>query len=196
MWTALALLALLTSQDSQAPVRLEFRVFAGDDEITSTTRVRLRPTGTRSDPVLADEGKRLRATVAPGIYDVQALRMRPEGIVAIRWAERLVIMHYPDEAGGHLEVINFDEEYGALQLRAAKSAIAGYDLGVFPAGDRAAAAPEAAPGDDYRLFILKAGRYDIRVRPAGAADNDAEARWHLDVEVPASRTRMKIVDGS
>ena len=193
MATLLALLLLLW-QDPPAPVSVEFRVFAGTDEITSATRVRVMPTGTREAPVTIGEGKRLLVTLTPGIYDVQALRVRSEGIVAIRWAERLVVMHYPDEAGRHLEVINFEDGYGALQLRAAKQSLGSFEVTVFPAGGRTAAI-EPLQGDDYRLFVLKAGRYDISVRhPATRAPEDT--RWLLGVEVPANRTRMKIIDGS
>ena len=193
MRTLVALL-LLVVQDT--PVNVEFRVFAGAEEITAATRLRIMPTGTRDAPVTLGEGKRLLAPLTAGIYDVQALRVRSGGIVAIRWAERLVVMHYPDEAGHHLEVINFDDGYGALQLRATKGPIGSYDVAVFPAGDRTTPIGEPAHADDYRLFVLKAGRYDIRVRQAGVRSDDEDGRWLLHVEVPASRTRMKILDGS
>jgi hypothetical protein len=183
---------LLAAQDT--PVNVEFRVFAGIEEITASTRLRIMPTGSRDAPLTVSEGKRLLATIAPAIYDVQALRLRSGGIVAIRWAERLVVMHYPDEAGQHLEVINFDEGYGALQLRAARGPITAYDVTVFPAGDRTTPAGEPVDGDGYRLFVLQAGRYDIRVRPAGTRAEDEEPRWLLHIEVPANRTRMKILD--
>src|SRR5918994_3303259 len=195
MRAALAI-AILLAQDTTAPVTAEFRVFAGSEEITATTRLRIMPTGTREKSLTMREGKSLVTTLAPGIYDVQALRLRPEGIIAIRWAERLVIMHYPDEAGRHLEVINFHSGYGALQLRTAKGSIAGYDLAVFAAGDRTAEAGEPIEAEDYRLFILKTGRYDVRVRPAGSQLDNQDTRWLLDIEVPADRTRLKIVTGS
>lgn len=191
MRAALAI-AILLAQDTTAPVTAEFRVFAGSEEITASTRLRIMPTGTREKSLTVREGKGLLTLLAPGIYDVQALRLRPEGIVAIRWAERLVIMHYPDEAGRHLEVINFEPGYGALQVRAAKGPIASYDVVVFSAGDHTNAAGTAIEGDDYRLFVLKAGRYDIRVRHAEAPEDI----WLLGIEVPADRTRMKQIDVS
>jgi hypothetical protein len=49
-------------------------------------------------------------------------------------------------------------------------------------------------GEDYRLFVLKAGRYDIRVRRAGSANDPQETHWYLDIEVPADRTRLKQID--
>lgn len=188
-------IVILLAQDATAPVTAEFRVFAGGEEITTTTRLRVMATGTREKSLTIREGKSLVATLTPGIYDVQALRLRPEGIVAIRWAERLVIMHYPDEAGRHLEVINFESGYGALQLRSAKGSIAAYDLAVFAAGDRTTPAANPIEADDYRLFVLKSGQYDVRVRPAGT-QQDKQTHWLLDVEVPADRTRLKIITGS
>jgi hypothetical protein len=191
MRAALAI-AILLAQDTTAPVTAEFRVFAGSEEITASTRLRIMPTGTREKSITVREGKGLLTMLAPGIYDVQALRLRAEGIVAIRWAERLVIMHYPDEAGRHLEVINFEAGYGALQVRAAKAPIALYTVAAFSAGDHTAAAGTAIEGDNYRLFVLKAGRYDIRVRHADAHEDI----WLLGIEVPADRTRMKRIDVS
>jgi hypothetical protein len=175
------------------PVTAEFRVFAGAEEITGTTRLRIMPSGERDKGSAIPEGKQLVAHVPPGIYDVQALRMRQEGIVAIRWAERLVVMHYPDEGGRHLEVINFEGGYGALQVRAADGPMAAYEVAAVPAGDHSSAAGEPFGGDGYRLFVLKAGTYDVRIRPTGAQDN-ADAHWFRDVEVPPDRTRLKRIE--
>lgn len=198
--TAVLLFAALAgAQDRPAPdtpVTAEFRIFAGTQEITATTRLRIMPTGARSQASAVKDAVPLTVTVPPGIYDVQALRMRPEGIIGIKWAERLVVMHYPDEGGRHLEVINFEPGYGALQLRAAKAPIRAYDIAVFPAGEREAEAATVVTAEDYLLYVLRAGRYDIRVRPAGAASTPQSTHWLLDVEVPADRTRLKQIDGS
>lgn len=182
-------------QPATEPVIAEFRVFAGAEEITASTRLRIMPTGKRDKPTTTvEEGGRLSATLAPGIYDVQALRLRQESIVAIRWAERLVVMHYPDEGGRHLEVINFQPGFGALQVRGGKRPIATYDVSVFPAGERAASRSAPIDGEDYKLFIVPAGRYDMRVRRAGAPDDEQDPLWFLDLEVPADRTRLKQIE--
>lgn len=195
-FTLVAMLAapVIFAQENRAPVVVEFRVFAGAEEITHSTRLRLMPTGARDKASTMPEGRAHVASVPPGIYDVQALRMRSEGIVAIRWAERFVVMHYPDEGGRHLEVINFHPGYGALQVRATGGGLGAHDVAVFHAGEREKPAGEAHEGDGYRLFVLKAGRYDLRVRRAGSAPGETE--WLLDVEVPADRTRLKFVDGT
>jgi len=180
-------------QTSQLPVATEFRVFAGREEITDTSLLRITPSGVREGMIAVGPARRLTVSLSPGIYDVQAFRTRQDAIVAIKWAERLVIMNYPDEGGRHLEVINFEPGFGALQVRSQKNPIANYVVDVFPAGDRTDAAKSLA-GEDSLLFILQARRYDIRVRPAGARDDPNDTRWMLDVEVPSDRTRLKLID--
>lgn len=193
----LALLAAMPhAQEPAVPtrVRAEFRIFSGAEEITGSTRLRIMPTGARERPMALPEGPQLVTDLAAGIYDVQALRHRQGAIVGIRWAERLVVMYYPDEGGRHLEVINFQPGYGALQLRAAKGQLDAYDVAIFPARERSKPAALPVDGEDYKLFVVPAGRYDIRVRPAGGASNDEETQWFLDIEVPSDRTRIKVVD--
>jgi hypothetical protein len=187
-------LLLAGSAQSSEPVVAEFRVFAGHEEITASTRLRVMPTGKRESATTIAQGPRLTTTLAPGIYDVQAFRLKQDAVVGIRWAERLVIMQYPDEGGRHLEVINFEPSYGALQVRAPRGDLGAYDIAAFPAGNRTV--PAAAPVRDngYALFVVPAGQYDIRVRHVGGAEDPEETHWILDVEVPADRTRMKQID--
>jgi hypothetical protein len=180
-------------QTSQPPVTTEFRVFAGREEITPTSRLRITPSGVRERMLEVGPARRLTVSLSPGIYDVQVFRTRQDAIVAIKWAERLVVMNYPDEGGIHLEVINFEPGFGALQVRSQKNPIANYVVDVFPTGDRTAAM-KPLTGEDSRLFILEARRYDIRVRPAGARNDPNDTRWMLDIEVPSDRTRLKLID--
>jgi hypothetical protein len=191
---ALFVVLLLAGAQPGESVTAEFRVFAGDEEITATTRLRVTPTGKRDRPRDVEQGPRPSTTLAPGIYDVQVLRLRQESVVAIRWAERLVVMQYPDEAGRHLEVINFETGFGALQVRPARGEISAYDVAVFAAGERTTPAASPVTGDGYTLFVLPAGRYDIRVRHASDPPDADHSHWLLDVEVPADRTRMKQID--
>jgi hypothetical protein len=181
-------------QTSQPPVTTEFRVFAGREEITHTSRLRIAPSGVREGMIAVGPAKRLTVSLSPGIYDVQAFRTREDAIVGIKWAERLVVMNHPDEGGRHLEVINFEAGFGALQVRSQKNPIANYMVDVFRAGDRTATAAKPLAGEDSLLFILEARRYDIRVRPAGARDDPKDTRWILDIEVPSDRTRLKLID--
>jgi hypothetical protein len=177
---------------ARTPVRAEFRVFAGTQEVTASTRLRVMHGGKRHHAA-ATGGPELVAHLVPGIYDVQAFLLREEAVVRIKWAERLVVMYYPDEDGRHLEVINFEVGFGALQVRTAPGTIQAYEVMVFPAAQRSTPVAPAGTGKDYMLFVLPAGRYDLRVRPAGASDDSDDTRWLLDIEVPADRTRMKFI---
>src|SRR5438094_639297 len=91
----------------------------------------------RKKPVggaVAVAGPGVRVTVPPGFYDAQAIRERDGRVLNIRWAERLVVMAYPDEAGHHLEVINFQNGFGALEVRARDGSVP--DATLFAAGSR------------------------------------------------------------
>lgn len=178
---------------SQSPVTTEFRVFDGWHEITGHARLRIMPSGKRENAIAIEPRRALVASLAPGIYDAQALHTRQGSVVGIKWAERLVVMHYPDEGGRHLEVINVKPGFGALQLRAAKGPISSYEVAVFASGERETRAGRQINAQDYLLFVLRAGRYDIRVRRSGTA-NPEDVHWFLDVEVPADRTRFKQIE--
>jgi hypothetical protein len=94
-------------------------------------------------------------------------------------------MPYPDQPGHHLEVINFKNGYGALQVRA--SADAKPDVAIYQPGnrDKPAAVPLTTP--TYLLFVMRAGAYDVLAKSAG------KSAWHLAIDVPVDRTRLWIV---
>jgi hypothetical protein len=182
----LSLLAggLWLAQPAPALLTLEIRVFRGSEEVTSQTRMTVHRTGERGQPVAQiGPGEQSAATqVQPGIYDVQAVMERDGRVVSIRWAERLVVMPYPDEHGRHLEVINFTPGYGALQLQSSP----GGELALFGAGERSQPAPAAARAG-YTLFVVPAGQYDLQVK------RGSKPIWHNGIEVPLDRTRLWIV---
>lgn len=171
-----------------APVATEFRVFNGTEEITASTRVRIVPAGKRDAQAI--EAQRPVTWLAPAMYDVQAIR--GGGVASIKWAERLAVVHYPDEGGRHLEVINFQPRYGALQLRAAQGPLAASDVTLFRAGTRTAAPGRVVAGEHYVLFVALAGRYDIRVQHM-EPDGGGDTHWILAVDVPPGRTRLKVI---
>lgn len=192
-----ALAAGQSQKESAAPVQCEFRVFDGADEVTAETRVRVYPSGTREAGATVDAGQ-ARVTLPAGIYDAQAIRQRQGQVLNIRWAERLVIMPYPDEQGLHLEIINFKPRFGALQLRpggTGATAQSAYDAVVYAAGERAREAARPIAGEDYVLFVIPAGRYDVRVRVRPRPGGEAADRWLLDVEIPEDRMRLKRIEG-
>jgi hypothetical protein len=197
----LALVAALTAQSqSQDPVAapgtsgavasslvLEVRVFDGTEEVTPHTRLTIHRAGERKEsiPHTPSGDARVALKVPAGIYDVQALHVRDGRVINIRWANRLVVMPYPDEQGHHLEVINFKNGYGALQVRA--SAGAPFDAVIFEAGKRQKPAGAATPGPKYSLFVVPAGLYDLQLRTGD------KLSWQNGIEVPADGTRLVLI---
>lgn len=171
-----------------APVKAVFRVFAGTQEITAETRLGVRASGSETDIALLTSPP-LAVDLEPGIYDVQAIHHRGGDVIGVRWAERLVIVRYPDEHDEHLQVINLKPGYGALQLviplnvRPDPSAVA------VKSGGGADPDVRVVGGRGYLLVVAPAGTYDITVsRPTGPDVIEG-------VEIPADRTRMRPVGG-
>jgi hypothetical protein len=185
---ALALVTALAVQDPAAdPARqltLELRIFNGAEEVTAQTRATVHRAGDRGEPLLRNTPSdgRVEFRLPAGIYDVQAIHERDGRVLNIRWANRLVVMPYPDEPGHHLEVINFKNGFGALQIR--EPAGGRPDVALYEQGkrDKPAAAPFAE--SSYLLFVVRAGSYDLLARAAG------KSTWHAGVDVPLDRTRL------
>jgi hypothetical protein len=170
---------------------LELRVFLAADEVTGETRVTIHRAGERSVAVAQAQGHDGRHVFAvpAGIYDAQLVREKDGRVVNIRWAERLVVMPYPDEGGKHLEVVNFANGHGALQVKGAPRDPAPGVL-LFAGGDRTRPAAQSVPrrdDDDYVLFVVPAGRYDVQVK------TDGRSAWHADIDVPLDRTRLWVI---
>lgn len=179
------ILCALFSIQATAPLMLRIRVFNGPDEVTSEVRVNVFKAGERQTPIAEARARAvIETSVAPGMYDAQIIRERDGRVVNIRWAERLILMPYPDEGGVHLEVINFQNGFGALEVRGADGGVP--DVAIFAAGARQQEAARPLTGPNYALFVVPARTYDLRVR------RDGETVWHPDVEVPLDRTRLWI----
>jgi hypothetical protein len=166
------------------PLTLELRIFSGTQEVTSETAATVHRAGDRGEPVanISPSSGRIQLSLPPGFYDVQAIHLREGRVIDIRWANRLVLMPYPDEGGHHLEVLNFKNGFGALQVRGPSGAKP--DVALFEAGkrDKPVATPLAT--STYQLFVVRAGSYDILSR-AGSTPT-----WHAGIEVPLDRTRL------
>jgi hypothetical protein len=181
-------LALVTGDTTfAAPLTLELRVFNGVEDVTSQTRVAVHRAGERTTPVveLSAGHSPLSAEVPPGIYDVQAIRERDGRVLNIRWAQRLVVMAYPDEGGRHLEVINFQNGFGALEVRRRDRTLP--DAGMYAIGEHTKPIVQPIAGSGYLLFIVRAGPYDLQTRDATGST------WHNALEVPLDRTRFWIM---
>jgi hypothetical protein len=171
-------------------IRTEFRVFNGTSEVSGETRLRVRPSGSSETGRVIGSGQ-LAIDLAPGIYDVQAVRQQAGQVTNVRWAERLVIMAYPDESGRHLEVINFANDHGALQLRWPEGRApdpAGIAVTVARSGESRPMPSRMLHGLGYLLLVLPAGAYDVRITQPGR-----EPIVLPKVEVPADSTRMKVI---
>jgi hypothetical protein len=183
---ALALAVLLTQSPPQT-LTLEIRVFAGTVDVTGETRVTIHRAGERGQPVgqVAAIEPRVLVKVPPGIYDAQAVREKDGQVLNIRWAQRLVVMPYPDEDGHHLEVVNFMPGYGALQIRQTSPSPRS-TFALYTADDRSQPFP-SIQGVGYTLYVVPAGQYDIEVK------RGPKATMHEGIEVPLDRTRLWIV---
>jgi hypothetical protein len=90
-------------------------------------------------------------------------------------------------------VINFQSGFGALELRMKGGALDAAQVDMFLTDNRTVAAGRPVAGDGYVLIVARAGRYDVRVQhaePGGAG----HTHWLLAVDVPAGRTRLKLID--
>jgi hypothetical protein len=197
----LAIAAVLTTQGDQAPppaqgtagaqgaaLTLEIRAFNGAEEVTPHTRLTVHRAGDRNEsiPHTRSGDGRTALQVPAGIYDVQAIHEREGRVLNIRWANRLVVMPYPDEAGHHLEVINFKNGYGALQVRGKEGAR--FEVSLYQAGKREKPVASPLVTTSYTLFIVPAGLYDLQVRAQG------KTTWMSGLEVPLDRTRLSIIE--
>jgi hypothetical protein len=188
LFVALALVAaprFQTAPDEQ--IKLELRLFNGSEEVTAHSRVTVQRAGERGEPLaqVQSGASRVEVTVPAGFYDVQAIHERDGRVLHIKWAQRLVVMPYPDEEGRHLEVVNFQNGFGAIEIRGREKGPV--DVSIYRTGDRVKEAALRVAGDDYVLFVLPAGEYDLQVRGSRGAT------WHNRIEVPLDRTRLWIV---
>ena len=126
--------------------------------------------------------------VPRGIYDVQAIHERDGRVVDIRWANRLVVMPYPDERGHHLEVINFQNGFGALQVRGEEGAHR--PVAIYEPGKRTKPVTLRSSGPGYVLFVVPAGTYDLQIR------SGEKVSWMPGIEVPLDRTRLTVIPKS
>jgi hypothetical protein len=187
VWVLLAL-ALLTFLPVQQSITLEVRTFDGTADVSDTTRVVVHRAAQRDQPIgQITPGGRPTITVPPGIYDAQAMREQAGRLANIRWAERLIVMPYPDENGYHLEVVNFQPGYGALEVRGSTGRGPEAEVALYAAADHERPAATPMTTSMYALFVAKTGEYDLLVRRG-----DLSA-WHPRIAIPAGRTRLFIV---
>ena len=175
--------AMLLQTSSPGTIALRIRVFDGADDVTSQTRIVVFKAGDRQAPITAAAGV---YDVQAGFYDAQVIREQDGKVTGIRWAEHLVVEPYPEESGRHLEVVNLQSGYGALEVRSPSGGVP--DAALFAKGSHDSEIARRIDGDGYALFVVPAGVYDLRVTAGG------NKSWHPGIEVPADRTRFLLVN--
>jgi hypothetical protein len=183
------LLALSLGFQSAAPLHLDVRVFRGSTEVTRETKVTVYAAGDRTNgrelPLLPSGERQL--PLGAGQYDLQLVQHQDGKVGGIAWTTLRLLVGYPGEKGRHLEVLNFDKSWGALQL---------LEYGDTPAGapvwtarllrkDGTEVARSVA-GDGYQVLVAPAGVYDVAI--AGAR-RPIQLR---DVEVKANLTETRV----
>ena len=188
--TVLLLLAMVTSGVMQAapPLSLHVRVFRGHVEVTKETVVTVFPAGVRTNgqaaPVMPGGERQL--PLGAGQYDLQLVQQQDGTVSGVAWTTLRLLVRYPGEAGRHLEVFNFEKDWGALQIRAEGPHQSG------PVAWRArllrkdgSEAARGVDGDGYQVVVAPAGAYDLVID--GAA---APVRMQ-DIEVKANLTYVR-----
>ena len=186
---SLLLLAALSAgaQDS-GPLTLDVRVFRGQNEVTRETTVTAFPAGARTGgrevPLLPSGERQLRLNA--GQYDLQLVQQQDGKVGGIAWTTLRLLVGYPGEHGRHLEVLNFDKSFGALQLREYGSATPGAPVWqVRLLRKDGTEVARGFSGDGYRLLVAPAGTYDI------AVDRPGRPLRLPDVEVKANLTYLR-----
>jgi hypothetical protein len=178
------------AEATDEPLTLEVRVFDATDEVTSETRVRVFKAGDRTNPQTVRATSGVATVQVPvGFYDLQAVREREGQVAGIRWAQQRLVQRYPGQQGRHLEVVNLQPGYGALQIRhgsPAEPSDITWRASIYKSGNAAQEAGKSSKGDGYLLFVVPAGSYDVQILPA-----TGQPVWLRKVEVPADQTRFK-----
>jgi hypothetical protein len=184
------MIALTAGHPAHETLKLEIRTYRGTEDVSAATRVIVHRAGQREKPVgEISKGSNRILGVDPGVYDAQAIHEKDGKVLNIRWAQRFVVMPYPDEGGHHLEVINFMNGFGALQVRWAGNKVPGSDsdVALFTADEHSQPVAIPTMPGPYALFVVRAGQYDVLVRRGNATT------WYQRIDVPLDRTRLWIV---
>ncbi|MGI8671991.1 MAG: hypothetical protein ACR2LU_05235 [Luteitalea sp.] len=189
---ALCLLWLASASigaQSAAPLTLDVRVFRGVTDVTGDTLVTLFPVGARTGgrPVpLVPSGER-RLALPSGQYDLQLVQQRAGEVVGISWTSLRLLVDYPGEYQQHLEVVNLEKGWGALQVRRAgtreQAPVAWSARLTRRDGSEAA---RGVVGHGYVVLVAPAGTYDVEVTRA-----DGSTTAIRGVEVRENLTYLK-----
>ena len=172
--TALFLLWLASVAGLQPPpdLALDVRVFRASTEVTDDTTVTVFKAGNRRDgkPVPQVASGERRIALPAGQYDLQLVEQRDGKVVGISWTCLRLLVDYPGEFQQHLEVVNLDTGWGALQIRQAGAKESGkvaWSARLLRADGSEAA--RGVAGEGYQVLVAPAGTYVVEVTRADGA---------------------------
>ncbi len=178
------LTVLSMAWQAAAPLALDVRVFRGATDVTRETNVTVFPSGARTNgrpaPLVANGARQLSLPV--GRYDLQLIQHQDGKVSGIAWTTLRLLVAYPGEEGPHLEVLNFDKDWGALQIREGATRPSG--PGPWSARLLRKDGSEIArgvAGDGYQVLVAPAGTYDVAIARPGSPVlmRDVEVRANM-----------------
>ena len=167
------------------PLSLHVRVFRGQAEVTRDTTVTVFPAGQRTNGrqlAQTPESRERQLPLAAGQYDLQFVQHEDGKVSRIAWTTLRLLVEYPGEAGHHLEVLNFEKDWGALEVRPSGPHQSG------PVTWRARLlskdgtdVSKGADGEGYQLVVAPAGTYDLVIEggPTPVRVQDVEIKANL-----------------
>jgi hypothetical protein len=161
-------LGLTVGIQAGAPLSLDVRVFRGATEVTGDTTVTVFPAGSRTNgrPAPLAGGERKLALPA-GQYDIQLLQQSEGKVGSIAWTTLRLLADYPGEQQRHLEVLNFEKGWGALQIRPDGPRETGpvrWTTRLLRKGGGEVA--RGVGGEGYQVIVAPAGTYDVEITQA------------------------------
>jgi len=172
--TALSLLwlaALLVGVQPAPDLALDVRVFRGATDVTAGTNVTVFKAGNRTSgkPIPEVAGGQRRIPLPAGQYDLQLVQQQDGKVIGIAWTSLRLLVDYPGEYQRHLEVLNFEKGWGALQIRQAgqpESSQVDWSARLLRADGSEAA--RGVTGEGYQVLVAPTGTYMVEVtRPDG-----------------------------
>lgn len=170
------------------PLTLDIRVFQGATEVTRESTVAIYRNGERTRGrrlPLVETGAR-RVALRTGAYDVQLLQEQDGKVNAVAWSTLRLHVDYPLEGQPHLEVLNFDQTHGAIQVRPRGHQTTGtptWSARLVTKDGSEVATGVTGPG--YQVLVAPAGVYDVVVVGPGTPER------LLDVEIKPNLTFVK-----
>ncbi len=162
LWLAALVLGLQPAPD----LALDVRVFRGATEVTADTAVTVYKAGSRTNgkPVPQAAGGERRIPLPSGQYDLQLVQQQDGKVIGISWTSLRLLVDYPGEFQQHLEVVNLDRGWGALQIRQAgarETTKVAWSSRLLRADGSEAA--RAVSGDGYQVLVAPAGTYTVEI---------------------------------